>query len=284
MAPSRRKLLAFLLVAGVFRLCAAREEFDIPYAVNNTATSDSQMLDLYVPDMPGFPTVIFVQGGLWRLCFRKLEPYRELARRFRDCGYGFAVMSHRVSPLYKHPAHVRDVAAAFSWVRGNIAARGGNPDKVFLMGHSSGGHLAALVVSDPQYLARHSLTPRDVRGCILLGAPLDLFSDEYRNMPVADDFTTDIAGAFWDDREAYRNLSPAAMTHPGLPPILLIVGERDHEPILVQAHKYVEVAKTVGVEPELFVVPERDHKSIIFQLGKAGDPELPRIFEFIDSH
>src|SRR5687767_15010899 len=110
-----------------------------------------QKLDLTVPrDARDFSTIIFIHGGAWREGDRRL--YGALGRRLAAAGVGLAATSYRLSPQVKHPEHVKDVARAFAWVHANIAKHGGSPDRLYVMGHSAGGHLAALLALDPTYL------------------------------------------------------------------------------------------------------------------------------------
>ena len=121
-------------------------------------------------------------------------------------------------------------------------------------------------------------------GCILLGAPLDLFSKEYDTLPGSDEWTTDVVRAFWDDRGAYRQLSPIYLLHRDLPPMLLIVGEKDVAAIVLQAERFVAAARKKGADAQLHVSPGRDHKAIVFELGEDNDPELPVIEKFLETH
>src|SRR5206468_10885899 len=97
---------------------------------------DQQQLDLYLPDRKNFTTVVFTYGGGWHTGSRK--SVTPIGEKLQSLGYGCALLSHRLSPPDKFPAQIEDVAAAFAWVRKNIEARGGDPGRVVLMGHSSG--------------------------------------------------------------------------------------------------------------------------------------------------
>jgi acetyl esterase/lipase len=66
----------------------------------------------------------------------------------------------------KHPEHVRDVARAFAWAHVHIGHYGGDPGQLFLLGHSAGGHLVALLATDERYLAAEGRTTQDIMGVI----------------------------------------------------------------------------------------------------------------------
>ena len=89
-----------------------------------------------------------------------------LGHKFASRGYTTVLANHRLSPDVSHPEHINDIAAAFAWVHNNIQHHGGDPQRIFVAGHSSGGYLAMLLASDPAYLEPYSLTPQHIRGVI----------------------------------------------------------------------------------------------------------------------
>ncbi len=143
-------------------------EKDIPYADGG----DQQKLDLYLPAKKDFATVMFTYGGGWHAGSRK--SVTPIGEKFQRLGFGCALLSHRLSPKDKFPAHIEDVATAFAWVKRNSADKGGDPKKIFLVGHSSGAHLSLLLATDAKYLAKHKLGPADIAGVVGLSPPVDL--------------------------------------------------------------------------------------------------------------
>ena len=97
-------------------------------------------VDLYLPKQAGpFPVLMLVHGGAWTIgdnrCFGLYSTVGEfLASR----GIGVVMPNYRLSPAVKHPEHIKDVARAFAWTRANIAKHGGDPERIFLAGHSAG--------------------------------------------------------------------------------------------------------------------------------------------------
>jgi arylformamidase len=76
-------------------------------------------------------------------------------------------LDYRLTPAVVHPAHIEDVAAGIAWVHNNIAQYGGDPKRVFLLGHSAGVHLVALVATAPKYLEAHELSPKSALAGVL---------------------------------------------------------------------------------------------------------------------
>jgi acetyl esterase/lipase len=250
-------------------------ENDVAYADGG----DQQKLDLYLPDKKGFATVVFTYGGGWHAGSRKSAT--PVGKRLQGLGFGCALLSHRLAPKDKFPAQIEDVAAGFAWVKKNIPKRGGNPKRVFLMGHSSGAHLSLLLAADPKYLARHKLLPADVAGVIGLSPPVDLaprkdgkgFGDALMAGRGADVFSR--------DAEIMKAASPIRHISKELPPVLLIVGGRDFPMLEGDARGFIEKAKGLGVAATMFVAKERDHMGVVKSLIEDKSPVREQVLAFL---
>jgi acetyl esterase/lipase len=250
-------------------------EKDVPYAEGG----DQHQLDLYLPARKGFPTVVFTYGGGWHTGGRKsVTPVGE---KLQSLGFGCALVSHRLSPKDRFPAQAEDVAAAFAWVKQHIAEKGGDPRRVFLMGHSSGAHLSLLVAADPKYLGRHRLSPADVAGVVGLSTPTDLeprkdgkgFGDVLMRGRGADVFSR--------DPTVMRDASPVRHVSRRLPPVLLVVGERDFPMLEGDGKAFVAKAKGAGAEAALFVARGRDHMGVVRSLLDEKSPVRDRVLDFL---
>ena len=151
---------ALLLLVGLFSNDpeGVHVVADIPYLPNG---GHKQQLDLYLPGSQKFPTVIFVHGGSLmsgdRKGFQGIEPYPEIGRNFAGYGIGVVLVSYRLGPENHWPTMAQDVAAAVGWTRRRIASYGGDSTKIYLAGHSSGGHLASVVATDETLLASQGM-------------------------------------------------------------------------------------------------------------------------------
>src|SRR5260370_24231672 len=117
---------------------------DISYVDGKEADADKHKLDIYVPKDKKNPAVlVFLHGGSWRSGDRSRYP--ALANRFAKEGFVVVVPSYRLMPGSPHPAQVDDATAAMDWTVRNIAQYGGDPKRIYVAGHSAGGHLAAYV-------------------------------------------------------------------------------------------------------------------------------------------
>src|SRR5216684_3338986 len=132
------------LVLGVSQGAYAQAAVRIVRNVKYADAAAKQMLDLYLPQgKTGFPIVVSIHGGA--LMDGDRSEHRFIGQRFAEAGIGAAVISYRLSPAVSHPAHVQDAAAAFRWVKRHAAEYGGSAGNVFVIGHSAGAYLAALV-------------------------------------------------------------------------------------------------------------------------------------------
>jgi acetyl esterase/lipase len=250
-------------------------ENDLPYADGG----DERKLDLYIPGRERYPTIVFTFGGGWHTGGRK--SVAAIGARLRDAGFGCALPSHRLSPKDKFPAQAEDVAAAFAWVKRHIAERGGDPGRVFLMGHSSGAHLSLLLAADPKYLAKHGLSRRDIAGVVGLSVPVDLkpradgkgFGDALMKGRGADVFSR--------DADVMTDASPIRHVSEGMPPVLLIVGGRDFPMLEQDARAFIEKARGLGLSADLFVVEDRDHMGVVRSLIEGDSPVWRQVSGFL---
>lgn len=135
---------------------------DVVYAKDDP---EFNKLDIYAPrGADHAPVLIFVHGGEWSRGDKAAVSSKP--KFLNENGMIFVSTNYRLSPKYKHPAQVDDVAAAVAWVRSHIAEFGGDPTKIVIMGHSAGCHLVTLVSLDPRPLAKVGLKPSDIRGTV----------------------------------------------------------------------------------------------------------------------
>jgi acetyl esterase/lipase len=279
--------LAWMALAAERNVTQPSVERDIAYVAG--AGSD-QRLDLYLPqNARAFPTVVFFHGGsLQETGERRASPvYARVCEPFVRSGIACATVDYRLAPAHKWPAMPDDAAAAFRWVKTNIAARGGDPARIFLFGHSSGCHLAAVLGANPKYLARVGLKPDAVAGVVAMGcvlAPTEeatsrLGMDELRKRweSAADERST---YASFDD---WLDFDPSRFLGPHMPPTVVVVAEAERffPAILEQGAKFVRRLLELQRPADLILVPGK-HMSSIQNIGAPGDPAFVAIKKFIE--
>src|SRR5205085_10633222 len=115
-------------------------------------------LDIYVPkEKTNAPVFFFVHGGAWVSGDR--AQYPPLGNRYASEGIITVVPSYRLGPKNKFPAQIEDVAAAFAWTVRHIGEFGGDTNRIFIGGHSAGGHLSALLMMNPKWLKDVGVAP-----------------------------------------------------------------------------------------------------------------------------
>ena len=129
-----------------------------------------QKLDIYQPkNATSAPALLFLYGGGWS-SGSKLD-YRFIASRYTQRGMVVIIADYGTYPTVTFPAFVEDTALAAAWIVAHAQDYGITTDKLFVMGHSAGAYNGAMMLADPQYLAKHGLAPDAIRGFIGLAGP-----------------------------------------------------------------------------------------------------------------
>ena len=272
------------LVAVAAALCAGCPRSsvllakDVPYVA--PGATDRQCLDIYGPaDGEGLPVLAFVHGGGWVIGNRGAVDDKPEA--FVGAGYLFVSIGYRLSPEVVHPGHVSDVGAAVAWLSEHIADYGGDPERIFLMGHSAGAHLVALVSTDETYLTQAGAGLGVVKGVIPLdGAGYDIPLQVERNPLIAWLFEA----AFGEDPTDWPDASPInhVEADKGIAPFLL-VHAGDREESRLQCYGLADELQAAGVEAEIKHAQDRDHGSLNRRIGLPGDETTQWILEFLDN-
>jgi len=130
-------------------------------------------LDIYVPNggAKGAPVVVFFYGGNWNMGER--ADYAFVGRALASRGIIAVIPDYRLYPEVRYPDFLDDSAQAVAWASREIARYGGDPARLFVMGHSAGAYNAAMVALDERYLAKSGLKTGALRGWIGLAGPYD---------------------------------------------------------------------------------------------------------------
>lgn len=147
-----------------------------------------QHLDIWRPAhaAPARPVVIFFHGGAWRS--GSAAAYGFAGRALARLGYVVVVPDYRKLPAHRFPAFMQDAAQVLDWTRRNIGAMGGDRDRIALMGHSSGAHVALLLALDRRWLAEAHVPSQTIRAVIGISGPYDFhpYSDEAARLAFGD--------------------------------------------------------------------------------------------------
>jgi acetyl esterase/lipase len=174
-----------------------------------------QKLDLYVPDkLTGpAPVLLFFYGGGWTGGSK--ARYFPFGQAFASKGIITAVADYRLYPQVRYPAFVEDGAQAFAWLHAHATGYGGDPNRLFLAGHSAGAYIAVMLAADRHYLEAAGSDPASVRGVIGIAGPYDF-------LPLRDD---ELIAIF--DGANRPETQPIHYIDGVRPPMLLATGTKD---------------------------------------------------------
>ena len=184
MNPTPRLRALRVLVVAIAALCVAGCETVLFRFVNRGvgAPDDSIVyaadrglsLDVYRPHGGAggaAPTVVFFYGGAWKRGSR--HQYRFVGQRLAAAGMLAIVADYRTYPRARFPAFMQDAVDAVAWTRAHAAGYGGDPGRLYVMGHSAGAQIAGLIGTDAHYLEAAGMRPSDLAGVVGLSGPYD---------------------------------------------------------------------------------------------------------------
>jgi acetyl esterase/lipase len=230
-------------------------------------TKPRQSLDVYVPSGAVHrPVVVFWYGGMWLTGSK--EQYRFVGAALANSGYVAVLPDYRLFPQVRFPEFIEDGAEAVRWTRAHAAGFGGDPDALFLMGHSAGAHLAASLALDPRYLRKVGGDATWLRGWIGLSGPYALHAFE-RDIPLLHAiFRQPYSAADW---------RPIALVSPQAPPTLLLHGMND---TLVLPRETLELDQELiaaGVPVECHLYEKAGHTDTVAALSLPFRFEAPAL-------
>jgi len=244
---------------------------DLSYFSGEPADAQRHLLDLYLPEgKKGFPVILFIHGGAWRSGSKEL--YGPLAQNFVRRGIGVAVANYRLSPAVQHPEHERDVARAFAWLVKHAKEYDADPERLYVMGHSAGAHLVALLAVDPRYLRAEGLSSNRIRGVIGVSGPYTLGPRGFENV-----FGEDEAKRL----DAYPLRHVTDLEAKEIPPFRILAADGDYVGLPAIARSFAVALEKHGVKVRRNEIAGRDHITIIARMAQPEDPAIKQIIEFV---
>lgn len=235
-----------------------------------------QQLDVYQPRqvVPGAPVVVFFYGGSWNSGSRR--DYDFVGEALASRGMVVVLADYRLYPQVRYPVFLEDAARAVAWTHQHIGDFGADPQRLFLMGHSSGAYNAAMLALDPRLLEEVGLTPQIIKGWIGLAGPYDFLP--IHNPEVRPVF-------FYPDSPP--DSQPINHVSRGAPPALLIASNDDS---LVNPRRntggLASKLRAAGVPVQAFYFSCTSHATLVAALSRplrALAPVLDRVSGFVES-
>ena len=241
---------------------------NVPYNQGPAANASFQSLDLYLPEGKSHESlVVFVHGGGWRAGDKSMDGLDTFVQLWINQGVALASINYRLSPTFKHPAQMEDVASAFAWLRANAGHYGWDPNNMFLAGHSSGAHLATLLALDPKYLQEQKLTPKDIRGVIAISGIYNL--GELFEPGIS---PTRVELTFPKDRKVLDDASPiyhVGNAGPDTPPLLIAYSDNDMFGLNEQAKALYDYMLQRNLPVQMVKLANRDHSGSLTGISKG---------------
>ena len=240
-----------------------------------------QKLDIYLPAESGLrdlPVFLCIHGGGWTHGYKEWMGF--MAPPIVSLPAIYVSVSYRLSPTHRHPAQLEDCLEALAWVHRNIALHGGNPDRIFIGGHSAGAHLSSLVALRRDLHARYGLPEGVVKACFP-------FSGVYG---FDNDACASVGAPLFARDEDKRDASPIAHVAGNRTPFFVTWAENDGPYATTSGPEFLAALRTQPGRVESHVFTQFDHFSIniammmpdnlwvrTLRAWMAGDPKTAKV-------
>lgn len=278
-----RAIIAFLLLATA--ASAQSVKSNIPYS---DAGEKRHVLDIYAPkDAKNLPVVFWIHGGGWQGGDKtdvQIKP-----QWFGEQGFVFVSTNYRLLPQVEMGVLIQDVAKSLGWVHKHIAEHGGDPNRIFVGGHSAGAQLAALLCIDDRYLKAEGVPFSALKGCV----PVDGDTYDIPAIIITAEMRQTVHGfplpenghrvKFGNDPKKHIDFS--AVTHvakgKGIPPFL-ILHVSGHPDVTAQARRLAVTLEKAEVPVVLFGGRETTHNKLNADLGLPTDGATAELLKFVN--
>ena len=277
----RRSFLFFVLI-GICSSCAFKRitrTKNIEYLKADAARHIlAQKLNVFSPRKPDSKreVLIFIHGGNWNSGRKGL--YNFFGSRFARKGIVMVIIDYPLSPEATYKEMALAAAAAVKWTKENIARYGGDPEQIFVSGHSAGGHLAALISVDNLYFdTLHVSNP--IKGAILIDAAgLDMYTYlKQQGRAVSSTYLQ----TFTTDPVVWKKASPVYFLHQNMPPFLVFQGGKTYPSITQTNETFMKKIQPFAPATKRYIQKGKHHVPMITQFLNPWNPRYKDILEFM---
>lgn len=268
--------LLLLLLTG----CAVKKVKDVNYITLKPEQNSipSPKLNIFVPRKAKgkkLPVLIFVHGGNWNTGNK--NTYGFYGRNFAKKGLITVIPDYTLSPNANYDDMAKEIAAAIQWTKKNIDKYNGDPNQIFVTGHSAGGHLVALAVMNPKY----GIDPKTISGIILndaAGLDMKHYLESYPPTNENDYIAT------WTNNPAkWQEASPIYFIDKNTPPFLIYFGDKTYESIKTANERFL--SKLHQFQPSIEPIHiNKKHVPMITQYFWPWSKRFYETIKFIDLH
>jgi acetyl esterase/lipase len=234
--------------------------------------SKPDRFDLYLPPHAGnAPVVVFFFGGGWNSGDKAF--YKFVGAALAEAGIIVVIPNYTLYPEARFPQYMRDAASAVAWAHAHAREWGGDPQRLFVIGHSAGAQIAVLLALDQQYLQQVGGDSGWLRGIVGLSGP-------YNFLPFTEDYLNDLFGP----PAAFPRSQPINYVRADAPPLLLMHGLRDKRVSPNNTRSLTAAMQAVGGRVSTRYFPDAGHGDTVAALVapvRRHYPVLPDILAFI---
>ncbi len=255
---------------------------DMTYLEEDSATSlPKKQLNVFAPKgAKDLPVLIFIHGGSWKS--GKKEIYDFLGSRMARKSVVTVIIDYPLAPANQIQSMELAAVQSVIWTRNHIENYGGDPEQIFISGHSAGGHLAALVaIKESNYL--NSEIKNALKGAILIdpaGLDMNWFLNETKGTPEGNKYLS----AFTEDPEVWKEASPIYFLEGEKIPILLMEGEETYPGIRLTVARFRKEAEKKGVSLDYEYYENKKHIPMITQFFWTNNRGYKEVLEFIEEN
>jgi arylformamidase len=236
----------------------ARARLDLAYG-----DSPRQIVDLFLPEARRPPLLVFIHGGYWQ----RFDPkaFSFVAERLVEAGAAVGLIGYDLAPAVDMDRIVAEIRQGLAWLYRHADEQGFDGARMFVAGHSAGGHLSAMALATDWAAAG---LPADlIKGVCAISGVFDL-------EPIRRCYLNEVLQL---TTEQVRRNSPLQLTPRTRCPVTVTFGERETPAFHEQSRAYARMLGQAGLDCELLVQPALDHFAIIMAMAEPGNPTVRAI-------
>ena len=219
-----------------------------------------QALMIVPAEQPNGDVIVALHGGGWTNGYKEWMLF--MAPALTAHGVTFVSAGYRLAPQHVFPEGYHDVLDAIALVHRQIGTHGGNPERIFVSGHSAGGHLASLAALQNDWMAPRRLPPDVIRGALPISGTYVFGASSGLSMRPR------FLGP--EENGGETKAAPATYLRADAPPFLVAYGEEDFPHLRAQSDTFIGDLKALGVDVSKVVLPDCDHLGASYE---SGDPD-----------
>jgi acetyl esterase/lipase len=253
---------------------------DIRYCKEKNYHQQKHLLDVFASKEHNSDVLIFIHGGGWSGGSKDF--YSAMGQNFANKQVTVVINNYRLSPEANFEQMALDCAYAVKWVEDNIHSFNGNPQRIFVSGHSAGGHLAALIALNNEFLNASSANLEAIKGCILIdafGLNAKDFIEAHQSI-----YMKHIKDIFTSNPDNWRRGSPAEYLNLSDLPFLVMTGEKTHDVLMYDNQIFVQKLTAKGKTYTAEIYPNKTHMQMITQMSNTNNELYSKIIAFMKSN